>query len=81
VSKSNATFYRGRELKALKNEWESEGLVLRYLPLHCPFLNVIEGVWWWVVKGFLMPRWCYNSVAELRVVVLVVFGALQAVEV
>lgn len=28
----NATFHRGRELKALKNEWESQGLVLRYLP-------------------------------------------------
>jgi putative transposase len=76
----NATFHRGRELKALKNEWESQGLVLRYLPSHCPFLNVIEGVWRWV-KGFLMPRRCYNSVAAVRVAVLVVFGALRAVEV
>jgi putative transposase len=76
----NATFHRGRELKALKNEWESQGLVLRYLPSHCPFLNVIEGVWR-VVKGFLMPRRCYNSVDELRTAVLVAFGALRAVEV
>jgi putative transposase len=80
VSKNNATFHRGRELKALKNEWESQGLVLRYLPSHCPFLNVIEGVWR-VAKGFLMPRRCYNSVDELRAAVLVAFGALRAVEV
>ena len=76
----NATFHRGRELKALKNEWESQGLVLRYLPSHCPFLNVIEGVWR-VVKGFLMPRRYYNSVEELRAAVLVAFKALRAVEV
>ena len=75
----NATFHRGRELKALKNEWESQGLVLRYLPSYCPFLNVIEGVWR-VVKGFLMSRRCYNSLAELRVAVLVAFDALKAVK-
>ena len=80
MSKNNATFDHGRELKALKREWDSQGLVLRYLPSHCPFLNVIEGVWR-VVKGFLMPCWCYNSVAELRAAVLVAFSALRAVEV
>jgi putative transposase len=41
---------------------------------------VIEGVWR-VVKGFLMPRRCYNSMDELRAAVLVAFKALQAVEV
>ena len=89
----NASFHRGLELKVLKREWESQGLVLRYLPSYCPFLNVIEGVWR-RVKGFLMrpkpvrcwckakkPRRCYNSVAELRAAVLVAFRALKAVEV
>ena len=76
----NATFHRGAALKALKREWESQGLVLRYLPSYCPFLNVIEGVWR-RVKGFLMPRRCYDSVVELRAAVLVAFKALKAVEV
>jgi putative transposase len=75
----NAPFHHGGELKALQREWESQGLVLRYLPAYCPFLNLIVGVWR-RVKGFLMPRRCYDSVVELRAVVLVAFEVLKAVE-
>ena len=76
----NAGHHKGGELEGLKCEWEAQGLVVRYLPAYCPFLNVIEGVWR-RVKGFLMPRRCYDSVAELRAAVLVAFEALKAVEV
>ena len=51
-------------------QWEAQGLYLRYLPPYAPFLNLIEGVWR-RLKGFLMPRRCYDSVAELRAALLV----------
>ena len=40
-------------------------MYLRYLPPYCPQLNPIEGVWR-KLKGFLMPRRCYNSLTELN---------------
>jgi putative transposase len=50
-------------------------MFLRYLPTYCPELNPIEGVWR-VVKGFLMPRRCYNSLDELREALLVALNAV-----
>ena len=89
----NAPFHKGGELLVLRREWESQGLILRFLPPYCPQLNLceqparcclvskkIEGVWR-VVKGFLMPRRSYGSLADLRVAVLEAFKALNAVEV
>ena len=75
----NATFHKGMALKACRAGWEARGLFLRYLPAYCPFLNVIEGVWR-RVKGFLMPRRCYNLVVELREALLVALKALGGVE-
>lgn len=75
----NASFHKGKELKACQAGWEARGLFLRYLPGYSPFLNVIEGVWR-RVKGFLMPRRCYNSVVELREALLVALRALGGVE-
>ena len=38
-------------------------------PSYCPHLNPIEGVWR-RLKGFLMPRRFYDSLAELKQAVL-----------
>ena len=40
-------------------------------------LNRIETTWR-VLKGFLMPRRCYDTVAELRAALLIAFKALGA---
>jgi putative transposase len=74
----NAAFHKGVALKARQDDWQARGLLLRYLPAYCPCLNVIEGVWR-RMKGFLMPRRCYDLVAELRAALLVALKALGAV--
>lgn len=78
VVMDNAPFHRGAGLKERRADWEARGLFLRYLPAYCPYLNLIEGVWR-RVKGFLMPRRCYDSVVELRAALLVALEALGAV--
>ncbi len=45
-----------------------------------PHLNLIEGVWR-ILKGFLMPRRFYDSLAELKQAVLHGLRLLGAVEV
>jgi putative transposase len=45
----------------------------------CPHLNLIEGVWK-RLKGFLMPRRYYDSLAELKQAVLNALRLLGAVE-
>ncbi|MFC6665182.1 transposase [Deinococcus radiopugnans] len=64
-----APFHKGAKLKEKAAAWEKKGLYLRYLPPYAPFLNLIEGVWR-TLKGILLPRRCYNSVAELRAALL-----------
>ncbi len=49
------------------------------LPAYCPQLNPIEGVWR-RLKGFLMPRRFYDSLAELKRAVLNALRLLGAVE-
>ncbi len=61
----NAPFHKGKLLQEQRQRWETQGLDLRYLPAYCPQLNLIEGVWR-KLKGFLMPRRCYNSLTELN---------------
>jgi putative transposase len=77
VIMDNAAFHKGVALRARQVDWKTQGLLLRYLPAYCPCLNLIEGVW--RVKGFLMPRRCYDSVVELRAALLVGLKALDAV--
>ena len=50
------------------------------LPAYCPHLNLIEGVWR-RLKGFLMPRRFYDSIAELRQAVLSALRLVKAVEI
>ena len=51
---------------------------LRYLPPYCPHLNPVEALWK-RLKAFLLPRRCYDSVAQLRVAVVMALEVLGAV--
>lgn len=76
----NAPFHTARMIREREARWEARGLRLYRLPSYCPHLNLIEGVWR-KLKGFLMPRRFYDSVAELRQAVLSALRLLEAVEV
>ncbi|TSA78697.1 transposase [Deinococcus detaillensis] len=73
----NTAFHRGKAVQEKRVEWEAQGLYLRYLPPYAPFLNLIEGVWK-QIKGFLMPRLSYNSLAELEAALRVALNAISA---
>ncbi|GGR15762.1 transposase [Deinococcus ruber] len=73
----NATFHRGKAIQEKQLAWEAQGLYLRYLPPYAPFLNLIEGVWK-QLKGFLMPRRAYNSLAELETALKLALNAFGA---
>ena len=74
------SFHTAGMIREREGEWEEKGLVLYRLPAYCPQLNLIEGVWR-RLKGFLMPRRFYDSVAELREAVLRALHLLGAVEI
>lgn len=74
----NAPFHKGVHLMKRRAAWEARGLYLRYLPAYCPQLNPIEGVWR-KLKGFLMPRRCYDNLKQLQEAVLLALKALNAV--
>ncbi len=75
----NAPFHTAGAVREARAGWEAKGLRLYYLPSYCPHLNPIEGVWR-RLKGFLMPRRFYDSLAELRQAVLSALSLLGAVE-
>ncbi len=75
----NAPFHTARMIRERELEWATRGLVLYRLPAYCPHLNLIEGVWR-RLKGFLMPRRFYDSVAGLKTAVphaLCLLGAVK----
>ncbi len=74
----NAPFHKGSQLKERRAAWEAKGLFLRYLPAYCPQLNLIEGVWR-RLKGFLMPRRCYDNISQLREALRLGLKALNAI--
>lgn len=74
----NAPFHRGEMITGSRAAWEAKGLFLRYLPAYCPQLNLIEGVWR-KLKGFLMPRRCYDNVNQLCEAVRIGLKALNAI--
>ena len=76
----NAPFHRAKGVQERRPVWEEQGLYLRYLPPYCPHLNLIEGVWRHL-KGFLMPRRYYDSLAALKDAVCSALAVLKAVEV
>ena len=73
----NAPFHRGERIRERQPLWAARGLLLRYLPAYCPALNLIETTWR-RLKGFLMPRRCYNSLGELRSALLLALKTLNA---
>ena len=76
-----ASFYKAGVPKEKGPVWEAKGLGLYYLPSYCAHLKLIEGVWR-RLKGFLLPRRFYDSVAELKeAVVLRAPRLLRAVKV
>jgi putative transposase len=75
-----ASFHQAQVVKEERGRWEAKGLSLYDLPSYCPHLNLIEGVWR-KVKGFLMPRRYYDTLAELREAVLHALSLLGAVEI
>lgn len=76
----NAPFHTAGMILEREARWEARGLRLYRLPSYCPHLNLIEGVWR-ILKGFLMPRRFYDSLAELKQAVLHGLRLLGAVEV
>ncbi len=76
----NAPFHTAGVIRERESEWAAGGLVLYRLPAYCPHLNLIEGVWR-RLKGFLMPRRFYDSVAELKQAVVHALRLLGAAEV
>src|SRR5215218_7835451 len=76
----NAPFHTAGVVREREEDWEARGLTLYRLPAYCPQLNLIEGVWR-RLKGFLMPRRFYDSVAELKQAVLHGLRLLEAVEI
>ncbi len=75
-----APFHQAGAVRERRPGWEAKGLRLYYLPSYCPHLNPIEGVWR-RLKGFLMPRRFYDSLAELKRAVLSALSLLGAVEI
>lgn len=74
----NAGAHRAKRIKKRVKGWVAKGLRLYYLPPYCPHLNLVE-CWWKKLKGFLMPRRCYDSLAELKEALMVALNALGAI--
>jgi len=76
----NAPFHKGQKVAERRAAWEAKGLYLRYLPAYCPQLNLIENIWR-KLKGFLMPRRCYDNLNQLHEAVRIGLKALNAITV
>lgn len=76
----NARFHTSTKVKEKQPLWEEQGVFLRYLPPYAPHLNPIEALWKHL-KSFLLPRRCYNSIAQLKQAVLEALGILGAIRV
>ena len=74
----NAGSHAAKRIKERIERWAAKGLRLYCLPPCCPHLNLVER-WWKNLKGFLMPRRCYDSLAQLKEVLLTALDALAAI--
>lgn len=72
----NAGSHTARRIKSQIERWAAKGLRLYYLPPYCPHLNLVER-WWKDLKGFMMPRRYYDSLAQLKEAL---FSALDSIE-
>ena len=93
----NAPFHKGKLLREQRSRWEAQGLYLRYLLAYSPQLvldkaacsacvstgpvrNPIESVWR-RLKGFLMPRRCYDTLTQLSAALKLGLKALNAINI
>lgn len=76
----NASFHTAANVKERRQGWEEKNVLLRYLPPYAPHLNPIEALWK-RLKCFLLPRRCYDSVAQLRKALLEALNLLGAIRV
>lgn len=76
----NARFHTSTQVKEKRLLWEEKGVFLRYLPPYAPHLNPIEALWKHL-KSFLLPRRCYDSVAQLTQAVLEALNLLGTIRV
>jgi putative transposase len=74
----NAGAHRAKRIGERLERWAAKGLRLYYLPPYCPHLNLVE-CWWKKLKSFLMPRRCYDSLAQLKQALMVALNALCAI--
>ena len=73
----NAGFHRANLLKDQQDYWEAKGLKLWFQPPYSPQFNLIETVWK-KLKGFLLPRRCYDTREQLLEAVLAALNLLGA---
>lgn len=73
----NAGFHRAKLIKDKRDDWEARGLTLWFQPPYSPQFNQIETIWK-KLKGFLLPRRCYDSRQQLLDAVLTAFDLLRA---
>lgn len=76
----NAGFHHAKLIKAEQETWAAKGLRLWFQPPYSPQFNLIETVSK-KLKGFLLPRRCYNSRQQLKEAVLVALVLLGAITV
>jgi putative transposase len=76
----NAAFHKAKAVREKEASWQAKGFYLRYLPPYSPQLNPIEA-FWRVLKGFLLPRRCYPSLADLKQAVFSTLDLLGAISV
>lgn len=84
TQRNNARFHISTQVSTQVKEkrplWEGRGVFLRYLPPYAPHLNPIEALWKHL-KNFLLPRRCYDAVAQLKQAVLEALHLLGAIRV
>ena len=80
TQRNNASFHASTQVKEKRSLWEEQGVFLRYLPPYAPHLNLIEALWK-RLKNFLLPRRCYDSVAQLKQALLEALHLLGAIHV
>lgn len=73
----NAGFHRAKLVKDEQDNWKARGLTLWFQPPYSPQFNLIETVWK-KLKGFLLPRRCYDTREQLLEAVLAVLDFLDA---
>lgn len=76
----NAGFHKAKRIKKHLAGWQQMGLTLWFQPPYSPHFNRIETVWK-RLKGFLLPRRCYNSRSQLLDALNAALKLLGAIEI